>query len=272
MSDYSPVASRTCHQLKLLRIRQSKFEHEKSAKEICHLSASSRLSPTKIEEPQPATMHPSPPPFIPSPNKTERSFNLDGTLPLLPELVRCEYTRALPPMDDSVDQKQRSPINKTVIVELGVVQGTSPSFTANPNHECSNVPSPAMESDSRDFFPSSATAPSPAMESDSRDFFPSSATAPSLAMESDSREFFPSSATAHSLAMESDSRDFFPSSATDPSPAMESDSRDYFPSSATAHLQQWNRTAGIFSRHHQLSPLPQLTLIYLGLCLCLRAH
>ena len=36
--------------------------------------------------------------------------------------------------------------------------------------------------------------------------------------------------------------------------------------------QIWNRRAGIFSRHHQLSPLPQLTLMYLGLCLCMRVH
>ena len=37
-------------------------------------------------------------------------------------------------MDDSVDQKQQSPINKTVSVDSGMDQGTSSSYTVNPNH------------------------------------------------------------------------------------------------------------------------------------------
>ena len=176
----------------------------KNAKELCHLTASSRLCPTKNEEPQPATMLPSLPPLIHfPPNTTENSFNSDDTLPSPPTLVRCEYTL---PMDDiSVDQKQHdntSPVNKTVSVDSGVVQGTSFSDTVTPDHESEspNVPSPAMESDSMDFFQSSATNHFPSMESDGRDFFPSSATAPSPAMESDSRDFFPSSPTFPSPA------------------------------------------------------------------------
>ena len=141
--------------------------------------------------------------------------------------------------DISVNRKHHvknntSPINKTVSVDSGVVQGTSFSDRATPDHgsECPNVPSPIKESDSRDFFPSSATAPSPAMESDSSDFFPTS-VASSPAMESNSRDFFPSSATAPSPLMESNSRDYFPSSATVPSPALEPDSKYFSPSSPT---------------------------------------